>query len=260
MLNPIKYSRAPFSAVLLHGGPGAAGEMTPVALELSQHVGVLEPLQTKHTIGEQVQELHDILISNTDVPVYLVGYSWGAWLGWIFAATHPELVKKLILVSSGPFETKYVQQMNDTRAARFSEEDKKKLAELQKLFESPDIKNKDPLFEEFGAIFSKADSYSPLKHDSADMKIDFDIYNSIWPEAAELRKGGKLLEYADKITCPVVAIHGDYDPHPWQGIKESLEKRLKDFKFHLLEKCGHTPWYETHARDNFYYLLLDQLH
>lgn len=253
-----KYGRAPFSTVVLHGGPGAAGEMMPVAEELGNNVGTLEPFQTKKTIPEQVKELHEVLVESADVPVNLIGYSWGAWLAWIFAATCPFFVKKLILISSGPFDSKYVPEMEATRMSRFSERDKLRLNELQKEFESPQVKDKTPLFKEFGEIFGKADSFSPLES-LQETKLDFDIYNSIWPEAEKLRESGELLKYAERITCPVVAIHGDYDPHPWKGVKEPLEKNLKKFKFILLEKCGHTPWLEEYAQDDFYYALLDQL-
>ena len=70
-----------------------------------------------------------------------------------------------------------------------------------------------------------------------------------------MRKSGQLLEEGRKIICPVVAIHGDYDPHPATGVKEPLEKVIKDFRFILLKNCGHHPWYEKEARDNFYQIL-----
>jgi len=59
MKNPKKYGDAPFKIIVIHGGPGAPGEMAPVAEELSSDYGVLEPLQTKDSIKEQIEtELH----------------------------------------------------------------------------------------------------------------------------------------------------------------------------------------------------------
>jgi pimeloyl-ACP methyl ester carboxylesterase len=81
----------------------------------------------------------------------------------------------------------------------------------------------------------------------------------VWKEAKELRYSGKLLELGKKIQCPVVAIHGDYDPHPIEGIKDPLTRVLKDFRFILLKNCGHLPWLEKKARDNFFDILLDEL-
>ncbi len=39
------YGRPPYATILVHGGPGAAGEMDPVAEELPPHFGVIEALQ-----------------------------------------------------------------------------------------------------------------------------------------------------------------------------------------------------------------------
>jgi pimeloyl-ACP methyl ester carboxylesterase len=57
----------------------------------------------------------------------------------------------------------------------------------------------------------------------------------------------------------VLAIHGDSDPHPAAGVREPLSRTLPDFRFILLEKCGHMPWLERQARDTFYALLREEL-
>ena len=108
MINLRKYGKPPYTVAVVHGGPGARGDVAPVARELSSHVGILEPLQTATTLEGQVSELHTVLQENSSPPVTLVGHSWGAWLSFIAAARHPASVKKLILVGSGPFEVRRV--------------------------------------------------------------------------------------------------------------------------------------------------------
>ncbi|MCP4219259.1 MAG: alpha/beta hydrolase, partial [bacterium] len=81
--------------------------MAPVAHELSSICGVLEPLQTRDTIAGQLAELETTLLEKGTPPMVLVGFSWGAWLGYMLAARYPHLVKKLVLVSSGSFDEKY---------------------------------------------------------------------------------------------------------------------------------------------------------
>src|SRR5204862_304097 len=68
----------------------------------------------------------------------------------------------------------------------------------------------------------------------------------------ELRRTGALLDAARRIACPVVAIHGDSDPHPAEGVERPLGAALADFRFILLERCGHTPWLERGARRRFF--------
>src|SRR5215467_3183039 len=52
------YGSAPYTVAVVDGGPGAAGEMAPVARELAGDRGILEPLQTATSLEGQVEELH----------------------------------------------------------------------------------------------------------------------------------------------------------------------------------------------------------
>jgi pimeloyl-ACP methyl ester carboxylesterase len=74
-----------------------------------------------------------------------------------------------------------------------------------------------------------------------------------------LRRSGRLLEMARKISSPVLAIHGDYDPHPAEGVEKPLSAVIRDFRFILLEKCGHKPWIERQARERFLAILEEEL-
>ncbi len=70
--------------------------------------------------------------------------------------------------------------------------------------------NKNEVFKKFGKLMSQLDSHDALE-DSAEIKYDYEIYQSIWPDADKLRKSGKLLKMGQSIKCPVIAIHGDKD-------------------------------------------------
>jgi len=257
MKNLRTYGQAPFKVAVLHGGPGAPGEMAPVAKGLSRVCGVLEPLQTKDSINGQVQELKEVIEQHGDLPITLIGWSWGAWLGWIFAARYPALVKKLILVGSGPFEEHYTKQLRETRLNRLTPEEQ---VERQQIFDFQ-APNKDELFARLGELTKKTDTYAalPLSLEDEKIKPQVAIYNGVWPVAAALRKSGELLTYGAAITCPVIAIHGDYDPHPAEGVEKPLKSVLKNFKFILLKECGHTPWIEKAAKDKFYEILEKEL-
>jgi pimeloyl-ACP methyl ester carboxylesterase len=102
------YGKPPLTVAVIHGGPGTIGEMEPVARDLSADLGVLEPIQTETTLEGQIEELKITLEEQASPPVTLIGFSWGAWLSYIFTARYPALVKKLILVGSGPYEQQYV--------------------------------------------------------------------------------------------------------------------------------------------------------
>ena len=73
-----KYGSDPFRVLVIHGGPGAAGSVAPIARTLGQTRGVLEPLQTAKTLEGQIEELRLVVEQNATRPVIFIGHSWGA--------------------------------------------------------------------------------------------------------------------------------------------------------------------------------------
>jgi pimeloyl-ACP methyl ester carboxylesterase len=259
MKNLRKYGQPPFTLAVVHGGPGAPGEMAPVARRLAVSWGVLEPLQTATSLPGQVEELKVVLEKNGATPLTLIGYSWGAWLSFILAAQHPALVKKLILVSSGGYQEQHAVQIQETRLSRLSPAQRAELESLRQILDDPQSPDKGAAFARFGALFSQIDTYDFLPHESEVLEFQYEVFASVWPQAAEMRRSGELLGLGKRIRCPVVAIHGDYDPHPAEGVREPLAAVLEHFRFVLLARCGHTPWYERQAKDEFYRVLQAEL-
>ena len=78
-------------------------------------------------------------------------------------------------------------------------------------------------------------------------------------QAQEMRRTGRLLAEASRVVCPVLAIHGDYDPHPAAGVQQPLSEVLERFRLILLQNCGHKPWMERKATKSFYRVLAEEL-
>jgi pimeloyl-ACP methyl ester carboxylesterase len=255
MQNPRKYGKPPYSAVLVHGGPGAAGEMAPVAAFISASFGVLEPMQTKDSISGQVDELRSIIANNAAGPAALAGYSWGAWLSVIYAATHPDEVRKLVLISCAPFKKEQAGSVMAERMRRLGRKEIEEIEFLMDAVDNPAARNRDGILKRIGELMAKADVYEASNAGQPKIKLDSAIYAAVWKEASGLRDAGGLVEYARMVRCPVAAIHGDHDPHPAGAVKEAFPAA----KFVLLEKCGHTPWMEKYAAAAFYEALLREL-
>ncbi len=271
MENVRVYGRAPFDVAVVHGGPGAPGEMAPVARELAAACpglqpgpaaaarGVLEPLQTASTVPGQVAELAAVLRKHGHPPVVLIGHSWGAMLCFILTAECPSLVRKLVLVSSGVFDESYAAGIEGTRLGRLSVEEAAAVDALTRSLDDPNAADRNRTFARLGGYISRADAFDPLPDEGEVMECQYDLHRRVWGEARRLRSSGGLLALGRRIGCPVVAIHGDYDPHPAEGVKVPLSGVLTDFRFILLEKCGHRPWLERAARDRFYGIIREQL-
>jgi pimeloyl-ACP methyl ester carboxylesterase len=256
------YGKPPYSVAVVHGGPGAGGEMAPLARELASGRGILEPIQTATSLDGQVEELKEVLEAHGDPPVTLIGFSWGAWLSFIVAARYPSAVRKLILVGSGPYEERYVADLQQARLDRLSEMERAEFESAVNGLRDPATEYKDALLARLGALATKTDAYDPIVGRAGESDLigaRGDVFHSVWEAAAQLRRSGELLELARHVRCPVVAVHGDYDPHPAEGVQKPLASVLGRFRFVLLEKCGHRPWIERQARDAFYQVLEEEL-
>jgi pimeloyl-ACP methyl ester carboxylesterase len=221
----------------------------------------LEPFQTAASLDGQVQELRDVLEEHGNLPIRLVGWSWGAMLSFVVAARHPHLVKKLILVSSAVFEEAYAARIMPTRLSRLSQEDRRAADSLTRVLDDPAVptSDKNMALARLAGLFTKADACDPLTLDMEVVEVQHDINRRVWNEARRLRMSEELLELGRRIGCPVVVIHGDYDPHPAEGVRKPLSSVLRNFRFILLKDCGHIPWIERRAKEEFFQMLEREL-
>jgi pimeloyl-ACP methyl ester carboxylesterase len=233
--------------------------MAPLAEELSADCGVIEAFQCGYTIEELIGELDSILHKHARPGVILLGHSWGAWLSLLYARHNPSTVEKLILVSSPPFIEELAVSVQETRRERLNREKTACLDGLYRKLETLPPDKRDDIFLDIASIFRQADAYFMDEEKPAETSFSLSRYNAIWNEASNLRSSGELLKQVSGISCPVLAIHGSHDPHPAEGVEVPLAKSIRDFRFILLDKCGHEPWSEKYARNRFYRILRSEL-
>ena len=241
-----EYGSAPYRAIVVHGGPGAPGSCAGICRGLSERFGVLEHLQQQSSVAGLVEALRGVVLRYRLGKTVLIGHSWGALLSFIFASQYPQYVSKLILVGSGMFDAGYYPQLVAARGETIMPAAQKADIQAAGLY-VPGMPY-DP------------DHYCLLPNLPKDMlAFNEPQFNALMDEILPMRASGKLISYADGVCCPVIAIHGRNDPHPVDSVKIPLEKRLGEFKLHVLERCGHDPWKEHYARDAFFALLHGEL-
>jgi pimeloyl-ACP methyl ester carboxylesterase len=242
----------------VHGGPGAPGSLESIARRLSISFGILEPIILSLSVNDQIEDLNSIVLKNSTKPLFFIGHSWGGWLCFLYAARYPDLVKKVIMIGAPPFEERYVHLISEIRLSRLKEEEKRdfKIAEQELVNSSSGTESLSPGFIN---LLSKTDIFEALPNETIDSKFYPLVYKNVWSEASRIRSTGKLIEYAKDIRCPVVGIHGDFDPHPAAGVKDPLSKILPDFRFSLIERCGHYPWKEKYGKNILYKIFYKEM-
>lgn len=246
-----RYGRPPYRTVLVHGGPGAAGSLGPLARELAPSFGVIEPWQSARTVSGQVEELLGQITRWADPPVVLVGHSWGAWLALLFAAQHPTHVRGLVLVGSAPLRERYVGEIGRRRKEQLTPEQWNEFQRLERRLSDRDEAATVSTLRRFGELAAASASYSLLPRSGSEVRIDLATFRAIWSEAGELRRTGSLARTLRRVRVPVVVLHGREDPHPVRGVVEPLRAAGLRVRVVLLGRCGHEPWRERFAREAF---------
>ena len=251
-----KYGQQPYRLAVVHGGPGDVGSLADVAAWLSQYGGVLEPIQSCYSLAALVDELTQALRAEAQLPIVLLGHSWGAWLSLLVAIAAPDLVKGLILVGCPPMAEQYVPLITSRRIANLPRREQE---ELKKLLALPPERLGGQL-SRLGELVESSDNYSLFRSlDRHGLRLDSEMYLRVWPEAAARRKAGTLFTGLANVTCPLVVIHGEQDPHPLDGVIEPLQEQGLKVAVYCLERCGHTPFRERYAYQQCYQIIVELL-
>jgi pimeloyl-ACP methyl ester carboxylesterase len=234
--------------------------MAPVARELSSLAGVIEPIQTRDSMMGQIEELEKQLTDHSNPPVTIIGSSWGAVLALFLAARKKITLEKLILIGSAVFDAESSSKIENIRLARLDAEKRRRFEEIQSRLAQASNEDLGKIAKEWGDIFFHTDIYDPLTTELEVMEVQYELHKKVWADFVALRdRSGYLKEEFSKIDTPAVVIHGDYDPHPIEGIRPFLEDCLKDVRFYILPNCGHYPWIERFAERQFYNILKKEI-
>lgn len=242
--------------VLLHGGPGAPGYLAPVARALADAFRVLEPLQRgsgeeRLTVARHVADLHRVVESlGAGTRPALVGHSWGAMLALAYGAEHPTSTGAIALIGCGTFDHASREQLRKTRESRADPELRRRLDRLQ-----VDVLDADERLRTSGELTLTLDSYELTSRDVGLEHCDARAHRESWDDMVRLQEAGVYPAAFSAVDSPVLMLHGAVDPHPGPMIRASLAPHLSRLLYRELERCGHYPWLEKHARDDFFAVL-----
>ena len=238
--------------VLVHGGPGAPGSLAPLARELAGTCRVLEPLQRRHgplplTVDRHVADLHEVLETRSArLRPTVLGHSWGAMLALVYAAAHPGRVASLVVVGCGTFDPEARERLHARLGRRIAPELRLRLDRLDD--EAPDP---DERLRILANLLLPAYSFDPTVAELEVDACDARGHRETWSDMLALEARGVVPAVFASIDVPVLMLHGFEDPHPGEAIRASLAPHLPRIEYRELERCGHYPWIERAARDEF---------
>jgi len=203
-------------------------------------------------IAAYVSDLFQLMKVRGDSKAILLGESWGGLLAQAFAATHPQLVAKLILVASAPPSYKFWHVLEDNQYARSSQNEKDSMQLLQRIFEKKTPAALDQLkqthpedaavkaYYQFVTILHRNHYYN---RSHIDPEFDVAFYNFNFQPIPFIDKD--VLEnkrdytaQLKKLFIPVLIIYGRQDDQGESTFQEQIAS-FKNKKVVVLEKCGH---------------------
>jgi pimeloyl-ACP methyl ester carboxylesterase len=223
-----------------------------VARGLAGTFRVLEPFQRGSggeplTVARHVADLHEIVESRCAAsPPALVGHSWGAMLALATAAAHPRRAGPIVLIGCGTFDRESRACLEATLAARVGDELRRRLEGLASEIADPDERLRKRA-ELLLPAYSCESVSTELEIDSCDARA----HRETWEDMVRLQEDGTYPAAFAAIDSPVLMLHGDVDPHPGPRIRASLEPYLRRLETVELARCGHYPWLERGAREEF---------
>ena len=259
MIEVRRYGSAGPHVVLLHGGPGAPGHMAPIARRLAAGFRVLEPFQRGSgtrplTVQVHIGDLHEVLEAERIDRAHLVGSSWGAMLALAFAAEHPNRATSLVLIGCGTFDGKLRSRFKEIVADRLGPAGQADMDQLREI--EPDL---DARLRKMVALLTPAYSYDLVTDDLENVSVDARANRESWDDMLRLQAEGVYPQAFRSIASPVLMLHGVSDPHPGPETRDGLLPFLPHLEYHAMAKCGHYPWLEREARDQFFGRLEDWL-
>ncbi len=243
--------------IVLHGGPAAYGSACALAQGIAGSFSVFEPWQRKSggeplTVERHLRDLN--AVADTVSPegsFALVGESWGAMLALAYAARYPGRAAALALIGCGTFDEISRACMTSTIEARMDDGVRDRLS----LLTDESCDSASDLVARYRLIlplFHKDPVEPPaLPGESFDLRG----HRESMEDMLRLERDGVHPAAFSAVDAPVLMLHGDYDPHPGKMIYESLSRHIPRIEYHELKNCGHSPWNERAAHDEFYTIL-----
>ena len=264
-LGPLRIRRYGSSGpvvIVLHGGPAAIGSAGPVARGLADAFRVIEPWQRGSgqeplSVARHVADLHEIVESCGAARPAIIGESWGAMLALAYAAAHPNRAGPLALVGCGTFDKAARARMRELIEERTTADLRQRMADVDAAEPDPGERMRRK-HEVADSIYTFA-AAAPEPDAGPAEPFDLKAHTETWNDMLREQEAGRYPAAFAAIRSPVLMLHGTYDPHPGPMIRAGLAPYLPELEYRELDRCGHSPWAERFAREEFFAVLREWL-
>jgi len=172
----------------------------------------------------------------------VVGNSWGMTLGLAYAGAHPDAVRAVVTIGSGPITSEYLGVFSDNQNVRLGACE----LELRDFWKDPLREAADSDRAAFERLRAATVAYFYDRKKALQMQAELNPkdYNFRVPPAF-LKAEGKydIRTKLKAITAPVLLLQGRQDLAGEANICEA-HSLINNSTLAFIDKCGHMPWLE----------------
>ncbi len=244
--------------VIVHGGPGLGHNyLYPHLTRLAEHYKVIfydqrssgkssgHEKPSEITMESFIQDLEGLRKAFDIRKLNLLGHSWGGLLSLNYAVNYSDCLNALIIIGSSGASSGYVARFSKAIEDRLPPQKKEELTEIAESFINKE--KTSVLFKKYYSLYFWAYFYDKSFAD----KISLDYIDDKMVQKYficthfldEYLQDYSLFDRLNRITCPTLIVHGDYDPIPFQEA-EKIHHGIKGSDFVLLQNCGHFAYME----------------
>ena len=245
--------------LVLHGGPGADHcYLLPQMLHLGEKYDLLfydqrgggkskSDARIPVTWQAHVEDLAGVVKELGLDPLSIVGYSWGAMLGLLYAIQqrkNPQLQElyRIALINPAPLTLEYRRQFEAEFARRQASPE---IQRLRDELASSGLRERDPAAYRQRAFELGVAGYfsDPNKaRDLTPFRVVGRVQQSVWESLGDF----DLIRDLKGIKTPSIIVHGRDDPIPLASSSEA--SRALETSLVVLDACGHVPYVEQPSR------------
>ena len=230
--------------LLCHGGPGLWDNLDDLAALLAElftvwtydqrGCGRSAGREGPHTIARFVADLESVRQATGFDRVVVGGHSWGAVLGFLYAAAHPERVSGLLYIAGVGIEwPKWRPQHRDEARRRLESQPFASLASQA-----------DQRVVRWAVDFAEPAVGLARAQEMAEsgFEVNTECNSALNAELSAVPEDEWLRRCA-RVTAPVLVLQGERDPRPRQAV-ESMLNALPAARRVVLRGAGHYSWVE----------------
>jgi proline iminopeptidase len=243
-------------ALILSGGPGEEiRSMQLIADELSKKYRCIM-LEQRGTGRSKLSKydpstinlnayIEDIEVLRKQLQIdklILVGNSWGMMLALAYGGTHPDTVRAIVTIGSGPITGEYLEVMGANRNTRLWPSE----LEVREFWSEPSRQSKAFERAQFESTRAMASAYfydrkAALQYAMEMSPTDFNF--RVVPAFLKAEGNFDLRPKLKAIIAPVLLLQGRQDLAGEANICEA-HLLIKNSTLTFINKCGHMPWIE----------------